>query len=71
MNHVQEQQRLDFAVRAMRAAGYDPYAQLNAFLVTGNAAYITRRYGARDMIGGMDRRAVGKYLTARGRLRSA
>ena len=66
-----ERQKLIFVVNALRAAGYDPYAQLMGYVSTGNAAYITRQGGARTMVRGLDARVILEYLTQQGHKRSA
>ena len=48
-------------VKAMTSAGYDPYAQLVGYLQTGDATYITRRDGARDLIQSVDRSVILAY----------
>lgn len=43
-------ERIDKIVSAMRQAGYEPISQLQGYLTTGNAAYITRSGNARELI---------------------
>lgn len=54
--------RLERIVAAMRQAGYDPYTQLQGYLITGNAAYITRSGNAREMILSLDLWQIQSYL---------
>ena len=68
MKHVQEQQKLTIVINAMEAAGYNPYAQLTGYMITGNAAYITRQGGARELICELDRNVIGSYLADRGQM---
>ena len=55
-------ERMERIVAAMRQAGYDPICQLQGYLITGNAAYITRNGNAREMICTMDLWQVQSYL---------
>lgn len=68
MNNVQETLKLTIAINAMEAAGYNPYAQLTGYMTTGNAAYITRQGGARQIVRELDRNLIGRYLADRGQL---
>ena len=54
--------RIERIVAAMRQAGYDPYAQLRGYLITGNAAYITRSGNARELIHSVDTWQLQIYL---------
>lgn len=65
MKNAQEKMKLTIAVNAMEAAGYNPYAQLIGYMTTGNAAYITRRGGARQIVRELDRNVIGRYLACR------
>lgn len=47
---------------SIRAAGYDPYAQLYGYLSTGNDSYITRQGNSRDLIKQVDKAALGAFL---------
>lgn len=50
------------ATAAMKAAGYDPYAQLTGYVRTGNVRYITREGNARDMVAQMDLEKIKAFL---------
>ena len=52
---------MEVIIKAMADAGHDPYAQLVGYLQTGDATYITRRDGARDLIQSVDRSVIRKY----------
>ena len=54
--------RIEGIVAAIRQAGYDPYSQLQGYLITGNAAYITRNGNAREMIHSVDLWQIQSYL---------
>ena len=62
MAKMTQKQKLMMGVLAMRMAGYDPVAQLTGYLQTGNAAYITRKDGARAMILEVNQNVIRKYL---------
>lgn len=68
MKHTQETRKLTIVVRAIEAAGYNPYAQLTGYMTTGNAAYITRQGGAREIVRGLDRTVIGSYLADNGQM---
>lgn len=67
MNHVQAKKKLTIAINAMEAAGYDPYAQLTGYMVTGNTAYITRQGGARKIVCELGRSVIEHCLADKGR----
>lgn len=52
---------MEVIIKALADAGHDPYAQLVGYLQTGDATYITRRDGARDLIQSVDRSVIRKY----------
>lgn len=54
--------RIDRIVAAMRQAGYDPISQLQGYLITGNAAYITRNGNARELIRSVDLWQLQMYV---------
>lgn len=54
--------RIERIIAALRQAGYDPYSQLQGYLITGNAAYITRTGNARDLIRSVDICELQMYL---------
>lgn len=56
------QENIRRIVLALRAAGYDPYAQLYAYVMTGNVAYITRTANARELIRRVDIHGLKRYL---------
>ena len=62
MSKKLDKQKLEFVVHAIKAAGYDPYAQLVGYVTTGNAAYITRKGGARRMVDSLDEGVILSYL---------
>lgn len=49
----------------IRKAGYDPYTQLTGYLETGNAAFITRTDGARDLIRVLSSEQIKRYIDTR------
>lgn len=55
-------ERIERIVAAMRQAGYDPISQLQGYLITGNAAYITRSGNARELIRTVDLWQLQSYL---------
>ena len=61
--NMTERQKMESVVVSIRAAGYNPYAQLTGYMTTGNAAYITRQGGARAMVRDLDRAVIGDFLT--------
>lgn len=52
---------MEVIIKALADAGHDPYAQLVGYLQTGDATYITRRDGARELIQSVDRSVIRKY----------
>lgn len=54
--------RIERIIAALRQAGYDPYSQLQGYLITGNAAYITRTGNARELIRTVDLWQLQSYL---------
>ncbi len=57
-----ERQKLAVVIMALEAAGYDSRAQLTGYARTGNAAYITRLGGARELIGTIQPQTIQQYL---------
>ena len=55
-------EKMEMIVKAIRKAGYDPYAQLTGFLYTADARYITRTDNARDLIQDLDPAFIKQYL---------
>lgn len=54
--------RIERIIAALRQAGYDPISQLQGYLITGNAAYITRNGNARELIRSVDLWQLQMYL---------
>lgn len=54
---------LEQIVQALKAKGYDPYAQLTGYLQSGDDAYITRHDGARELIRQIDKGTIWHYLS--------
>ena len=50
------------AVDALQAAGYEPYDQLYGYTMYGNAQYITRSGGAREIVTKMDIKDIKIFL---------
>lgn len=63
MAKVTQRQRLSMVIAHMAVEGYDPKAQLTGYLKTGNAAYITRQGGARDLIKEINPVVIKRYLS--------
>ena len=61
---TQEQQILNIVVNGIEAAGYNAYAQLTGYMATGNAAYITRQFGARKLAKSISPAVIRGYLAA-------
>lgn len=53
---------MEIVVRAIRRAGYDPYAQLTGFLRSSDVRYITRTDNARTLIQEVDRSFLKQYV---------
>ena len=49
-------------VAAMKAAGYDPVAQLTGYLQTGDDTFITRTGDARSIIRTLDKAQISIYV---------
>lgn len=49
-------------VVALRRAGYEPLDQLKGYLESVDSSYITRKYGARDVIERVDKSKIRKFL---------
>ena len=50
------------AVNALQSAGYEPYEQLYGYTMYGNAQYITRSGGAREIVTKMDIKDIKIFL---------
>ncbi|MBR4078464.1 MAG: IreB family regulatory phosphoprotein [Oscillospiraceae bacterium] len=61
---TQEQQILNIIINSIEAAGYSPYAQLTGYMDTGNAAYITRQFGARKLARSISPAVIRGYLAS-------
>ena len=53
---------MDHIIKSIRQAGYDPYDQLTAYLLTRDERYITRNGNARDMISKISRSNLTQYI---------
>lgn len=49
-------------VAALKAAGYDPVAQLTGYLQTGDDTFITRTGDARSIIRTLDKEQISAYV---------
>ena len=49
-------------IESIRRAGYEPYDQLTAYLLTWDERYITRNGNARQMIGRISRNELTSYI---------
>lgn len=47
---------------ALKKAGYDPNDQLTGYLKSGDSSYITRKYGAREIIEKIDKNEIYNYI---------
>ena len=56
------EETIGYVVTVLKEAGYEPYAQLYAFVSTGNDAYITRKGNARSLVAELDREQIWKYI---------
>ena len=57
-----EENLIHIVVKALKNAGYDPYAQLTGYLETGDDSYITHKDGAREAIKLLDKEVIRAYL---------
>ncbi len=64
MAKTQEQKILNIVINGIEAAGYNPYAQLTGYMATGNAAYITRKFGARKLAQSLSPAVIRGYLAS-------
>ena len=53
---------MGYIIQAMREKGYDPYQQLNGYLLENEPGYITRHKNARARIVELDSEQVRKYI---------
>lgn len=56
------QQELQEIIAALEQAGLNPYPQLSGYLRTGNDAYITRIWNARERIKQLDPALIRQYI---------
>ena len=71
MTKTQEQQILNLVLKGLTAAGYDPFTQLTGYMATGNPAYITRKYGTRELAVTLSPTVIQSYLAKDRQARSA
>ena len=57
-------EKIERIIDAVKSAGYDPYSQLYGYLKTGDAAYITRSDGARELIEQISKEDLRQYFEA-------
>ncbi|MBQ3179633.1 MAG: IreB family regulatory phosphoprotein [Clostridia bacterium] len=55
-------EKIQNIISALENAGYDPYAQMRGFLMSGDARFITQSGGAREMILTIDPHYLQRYL---------
>ena len=53
---------MDHIIKSIRQAGYNPYDQLTAYLLTRDDRYITRNGNAREMISKISRSNLTQYI---------
>ena len=53
---------MEHIIKSIRQAGYEPYDQLTAYLLTRDERYITRNGNARDMISKISRSNLTQYI---------
>ena len=53
---------MDHIIKSIRQAGYNPYDQLPAYLLTRDERYITRNGNAREMISKISRSNLTQYI---------
>ena len=54
--------KITYIEHELSSAGYDPYAQLSAYIETGDTRYITRQGNARQLILELDTDMLAAYL---------
>ena len=62
MNNDSFNTTMEQIVALIKEAGYDPYAQLNGYLVTGEDSYITRHGKARQTVVALDKDQMRHYI---------
>lgn len=55
-------QTIEYIASCIRAAGYDPYAQIYGYIKTSNECYITRQGDARTLIKEVDASQLKNYI---------
>ena len=53
---------MDMVMKNIQRAGYDPIAQIQGYLQTGNVQYVTRVGSARDLIQSLEKSEVAEYV---------
>ena len=71
MTKTQEQHILHIVCKGLTTAGYDPFTQLTGYMATGNPAYITRKYGTRELAVTLSPAVIQSYLAKHSRARTA
>lgn len=62
MNQTQFEAAMNEVVTALTTAGYDPYMQLEGYVATGCANYITRQNGAREIVTRLNVEQIKDFL---------
>lgn len=53
---------MDMVMKSIQRAGYDPIAQIQGYLQTGNVQYVTRVGSARELIQSLEISEVAEYV---------
>ena len=53
---------MDIVMKSIQRAGYDPVAQIQGYLQTGNVQYVTRVGSARELIQSLEISEVAEYV---------
>ena len=53
---------MEHIIAYIERAGYNPYEQIRAYLLTGDAKYITREGKAREFIQHLDKEDIKRYI---------
>ena len=56
------EEKMSMIVDSLSSAGYDPYLQLQGYLLTGQLFYITRKNEARRIIESIDKAMIANYI---------
>ena len=62
VDQMQFEAAMKTVITALQAAGYAPYSQLLVYVGTGDAAYITRQGGARELVERLDMDRIKGFL---------